>query len=254
MKMENQKDMIVLEKLSKNYGTKKAVDNVSLTVKGGEMLALLGVNGAGKTTTIKMLSCLTKPTGGTALIDGCDVVRQQESVKKVVGISTQETAIARNLTVEENLKFMAGIYLDPKEYDKKKREERVERILQDFKLDEVRKTKSSKLSGGWQRRLSIAMAMIGDPKVIFLDEPTLGLDVLARRELWREIQKIKKDRTIILTTHYMEEAQELADRIAIMIAGKIVMTGTLAELEERTGKQGLENVFVSVAEGDACHE
>ena len=254
MKMENQKDMILLENLSKNYGTKKAVDNISLKVKEGEMLALLGVNGAGKSTTIKMLSCLTRPTGGTAKIDGCDVVKQQENVKKVVGISTQETAIARNLTVEENLKFMAGIYLDPKEYDKKKREERVEKILLDFKLDEVRKMKSSKLSGGWQRRLSIAMAMIGDPKVILLDEPTLGLDVLARRELWREIQKIKKDRTIILTTHYMEEAQELADRIAIMIAGKIVMTGTLAELEERTGQQGLENVFVSVAEGDECHE
>jgi len=254
MKMENQKDMILLENLSKNYGTKKAVDNISLKVKEGEMLALLGVNGAGKSTTIKMLSCLTRPTGGTAKIDGCDVAKQQENVKKVVGISTQETAIARNLTVEENLKFMAGIYLDPKEYDKKKREERVEKILLDFKLDEVRKMKSSKLSGGWQRRLSIAMAMIGDPKVILLDEPTLGLDVLARRELWREIQKIKKDRTIILTTHYMEEAQELADRIAIMIAGKIVMTGTLAELEERTGQQGLENVFVSVAEGDECHE
>ncbi|MBO4750511.1 MAG: ATP-binding cassette domain-containing protein [Lachnospiraceae bacterium] len=242
--------MIVLENLSKHYGTKKAVDGISLTVREGEVLSLLGVNGAGKSTTIKMLSCLTKPSGGTAMIDGHDVGKEQARVKEIVGISTQDTAIARNLTVEENLSFMAGIYLDPKEYDKKKRQERVEEVLRDFRLGEVRKTRSHKLSGGWQRRLSIAMAMIGDPKVILLDEPTLGLDVLARRELWREIEKIKKNRTIILTTHYMEEAQELADKIAIMIDGKIVMTGTLEELEEKTGQKGLENVFVSVAEGD----
>lgn len=250
MEMSQNKDMIILDNLSKHYGTKKAVDGISLSVKEGEMLALLGVNGAGKSTTIKMLSCLTKPSGGTAKIDGHDVSKEQTLVKEIVGISTQDTAIARNLTVEENLSFMAGIYLDPKSYDKKARRERVEEILQDFKLDEVRKTKSSKLSGGWQRRLSIAMAMIGNPKVILLDEPTLGLDVLARRELWREIEKIKKNRTIILTTHYMEEAEALADKIAIMINGKIVMAGTLEELEEKTGQKGLENIFVSVAEGD----
>lgn len=244
------KDMIVLENLSKRYGAKKAVDGINLTVKEGEMLSLLGVNGAGKSTTIKMLSCLTKPSGGSAKIDGHDVVKDRDHVKEIVGISTQETAIARNLTVEENLSFMAGIYLDPKTYDKKKRKERVEEILRDFKLEEVRRTKSGKLSGGWQRRLSIAMAMIGNPKVILLDEPTLGLDVLARRELWREIEKIKKNRTIILTTHYMEEAEALADKIAIMIEGKIVMAGSLEELEKKTGQKGLENVFVSVAEGE----
>ncbi len=254
MEMSQNKDMIILENLSKHYGTKKAVDGISLKVKEGEMLALLGVNGAGKSTTIKMLSCLTKPSGGTAKIDGHDVSKEQTLVKEVVGISTQDTAIARNLSVEENLSFMAGIYLDLKSYDKKARRERVEEILQDFKLDEVRKTKSSKLSGGWQRRLSIAMAMIGNPKVILLDEPTLGLDVLARRELWREIEKIKKNRTIILTTHYMEEAEALSDRIAIMIKGKIIMTGTLGELEEKTGQKGLENVFVSVVEGEEKHE
>ena len=252
--MEKEKNVIVLENLSKNYGTKKAVENISLTVGEGEMLALLGVNGAGKTTTIKMLSCLTKPSSGKAWIDGRDVEKEKDRVKEVIGISTQDTAIARNLTVEENLRFMAGVYLDPKQFDKKKREERVEEILQDFKLSEVRGTRSCKLSGGWQRRLSIAMAMIGNPKVIFLDEPTLGLDVLARRELWREIGKIKKDRTIILTTHYMEEAQELADKIAIMINGRIVMKGTLEELEEMTGQKGLENVFISVAEGETNHE
>ena len=244
------KEMIVLENLTKKYGTKTAVDGISLSVKEGEMLALLGVNGAGKTTTIKMLSCLTKPSGGKASIDGYDIVNDKDKVKELVGVSTQETAIARNLTVEENLRFTANVYLDQKKYSKKDIDKRVEEIISEFKLDEVRKSRSCKLSGGWQRRLSIAMAMVGNPKVIYLDEPTLGLDVLARRELWREIEKIKKDRTIILTTHYMEEAESLADQIAIMIGGKIRMTGNLSELEEKTGKSGLENVFISVAEGE----
>ncbi len=246
MKRENTEDMIVLEKLSKSYGTKKAVDGIDLTVRKGEMLALLGVNGAGKTTTIKMLSCLTEPTGGSASVDGQDIVREKEKVKALVGISTQDTAIARNLTVEENLSFMAGITLNA---GKAAVKTRVEEIIEEFGLEEVRETRSCKLSGGWQRRLSIAMAIIGEPKVILLDEPTLGLDVLARRELWKAIEKLKEKRTIILTTHYMEEAEALADRIAIMIGGHIVMTGTLAELEEKTGQKGLEKVFVSVAEG-----
>ena len=244
--MDKTKDMIVLEELSKSYGRKKAVDSIDLRVREGEMLALLGVNGAGKTTTIKMLCCLSTPDGGHATINGFDTVKDKDKVKALVGISTQDTAIARNLTVEENLRFMAGITLDA---DKHTVKERVEEIIAEFKLEEVRRTKSSKLSGGWQRRLSIAMAIIGDPKVILLDEPTLGLDVLARRELWKAIEKIKKEHTIILTTHYMEEAEALADRIAIMIAGRIVMIGTLEELEEKTGRKGLENVFVSVAEG-----
>ena len=225
------------------------MDNISLSVKEGEMLALLGVNGAGKTTTIKMLSCLTKPSNGTVYIDGLDVVKDSDKVKERVGVSTQETAIARNLTVEENLSFMANIYLDPEKYGRTEVNERVEEVISEFKLDEVRKTRSVKLSGGWQRRLSIAMAIIGNPKVLFLDEPTLGLDVLARRELWKEIERLKKDKTIILTTHYMEEAEALADRIAIMIDGQIVKMGDLASLEAETGQKGLENVFVSVAEG-----
>ena len=241
--------LISLNNLSKSYGSKTAVDGIDLIVNEGEMLALLGVNGAGKTTTIKMLSCLTRPSGGTAQVCGYDVVKDTDKVKKLIGISTQETAIARNLSVEENLSFMAGIYMDPDKYSRKGIKDRIEKIIADFRLEEVRKTKSCKLSGGWQRKLSIAMAIIGDPKVILLDEPTLGLDVLARRELWRAIEKLKKKRTIILTTHYMEEAEALADRIAIMISGKIVMTGTLTELEEKTGQKGLENVFISVAEG-----
>ena len=243
--------MIKIDNLSKKYGNKEAVKGISLEVKEGEMLALLGVNGAGKTTTIKMLSCLSKPTGGSAMIGGYDVIKDSDKVKELVGVSTQDTAIAKNLTVEENLRFMADIYLKPEEYSKKAKADHVNDIISTFKLDEVRSTRSSKLSGGWQRRLSIAMAIIGNPKVIFLDEPTLGLDVLARRELWKEIERLKKDKTIILTTHYMEEAEALADRIAIMIDGKIVMLGDLASLEEKTGQKGLENVFVSVAEGES---
>ncbi|MBR6404361.1 MAG: ABC transporter ATP-binding protein [Eubacterium sp.] len=243
--------MIRIENLTKKYGTKEAVKGISFEVKEGEMLALLGVNGAGKTTTIKMLSCLSKPSGGSAEIAGYDVVEESDKVKKMIGVSTQDTAIAKNLSVEENLQFMADIYLDDEEYTKKDRVAHVNDIIKSFKLDEVRKTRSGKLSGGWQRRLSIAMAIIGDPKVLFLDEPTLGLDVLARRELWKEIENLKRDKTIILTTHYMEEAEELADRIAIMINGNIVMMGDLAALEEKTGQKGLENVFVAVAEGES---
>ncbi len=247
---EKGKKMIKIENLSKKYGNKEAVKGISFEVKEGEMLALLGVNGAGKTTTIKMLSCLSKPTGGMAEIGGYDVFKDSDKVKELVGVSTQDTAIAKNLTVEENLKFMADIYLDSRKFSKNDRIEHVNDVITSFKLDEVRNTKSGKLSGGWQRRLSIAMAIIGNPKVIFLDEPTLGLDVLARRELWKEIERLKKDKTIILTTHYMEEAEALADRIAIMIDGKIVMIGDLASLEAKTGQKGLENVFVSVAEGE----
>lgn len=246
-----EKDMIKIENLTKKYGTKEAVKGISFEVKEGEMLALLGVNGAGKTTTIKMLSCLLKPSGGTAEIAGYDVVEKSDEVKKLIGVSTQDTAIAKNLTVEENLQFMADIYLDADKFGKKDRVDHVDDIIKSFKLDEVRNTRSGKLSGGWQRRLSIAMAIIGNPKVLFLDEPTLGLDVLARRELWREIERLKKDKTIILTTHYMEEAEALADRIAIMIDGEIVMMGDLESLEKQTGQKGLENIFVSVAEGES---
>ena len=232
------------ESLTKRYGEKLAVDHLDLTVAEGEMLALLGVNGAGKTTTIRMLSGLSVPTEGTAWILGKEVKKETDAVKRLVGISPQDTAVADNLTVEENLKFMAGICLG----EKTRIRDRVEEVLKSFHLEEVRTKRAKTLSGGWKRKLSIAMAIIGEPKVLFLDEPTLGLDVLARRELWREIEALKSRMTIILTTHYMEEAQALADRIAIMIDGRLEEIGTLAQLEEKTGKQGLEEVFVYVAE------
>ena len=234
---------IKTENLIKQYKDKTAVDGLTLSVSEGELIALLGVNGAGKTTTVKMLTCLTKPTGGKAEVMGHDVMKDPDEVKRLVGISPQDTSVAENLTVKENLEFMAELYL-PKE----KAGSAVERTIKAFGLEEFRNKKAKLLSGGYKRKLSIAMAIIGSPKVLFLDEPTLGLDVLARRQLWREIEVLKKDMTIVLTTHYMEEAQALADRIVIMSEGKVMAIGTLQELESMTGKTGLEDVFVSIAE------
>jgi ABC-2 type transport system ATP-binding protein len=232
---------ITVENLTKTYGAKTAVDKINLAIHENELFALLGVNGAGKTTTIRMLSCLSSPTSGTAEILGHDVQKDPEAVKALIGISTQDTAVAENLTVEENLRFMAGIF-------GKDEDEATEKAVNAFHLEEVRKKRAKTLSGGWKRKLSIAMAIISEPKILYLDEPTLGLDVLARRELWKIIKELKKHMTVILTTHYMEEAEMLADRIALMIDGSIVCTGTLSELESLTGQTGLENVFVYVAE------
>ena len=234
---------IKTENLVKRYKDKMAVDGLTLTVSEGELIALLGVNGAGKTTTVKMLTCLTKPTEGKAEIMGHDVIRDSENVKRLVGVSPQDTSVAENLTVKENLEFMADIYL-PKE----KASAAVEKTIKAFNLEEFRNKKAKLLSGGYKRKLSIAMAIIGEPKVLFLDEPTLGLDVLARRQLWREIEALKKNMTIVLTTHYMEEAEALADRIVIMSEGCVKAIGTLEELENMTGKKGLEDVFVDIAE------
>ena len=234
---------IVTNGLIKRYKDKTAVDGISITVEEGKLVALLGVNGAGKTTTIRMLTCLSKPTAGTARVLGHDVVKESDEVKKLVGISTQDTAVAENLTVRENLEFMASLYL-PKE----RIGGAVEKAIKAFGLEEFRNKKAKHLSGGWKRKLSIAMAIIGEPKILFLDEPTLGLDVLARRQLWTEIEEIKKHMTIVLTTHYMEEAEALADEIFVMINGEIAAHGTLSELEARTGKTGLEEVFIKIAE------
>ena len=231
------------ENLVKKYKDKTAVDGLTLSVSEGELIALLGVNGAGKTTTVKMLTCLTKPTDGKAEIMNHDIVEDTDEVKRLVGVSPQDTSVAENLTVKENLRFMADICL-PKE----KAKAAVEKIIKAFSLEEFTDKKAKLLSGGYKRKLSIAMAVIGEPKVLFLDEPTLGLDVLARRQLWREIENLKKSMTIILTTHYMEEAQSLADRIVIMNEGRVMATGTLEELENKTGKKGLEEVFVTMAE------
>ena len=232
------------KELVKKYKNKTAVDSISLNVEKGELFALLGVNGAGKTTTIRMLSCLSAPTSGEAFINGHSCITEAETVKSEIGISPQETSVAENLTVRENLEFMAAVY----GFDKAKIKKRSAEMIKLFKMSEVENARAKTLSGGWKRKLSIAMALISEPNVLFLDEPTLGLDVLARRELWSAIETLKGKITIILTTHYMEEAERLSDKIAIMINGKIAAIGSLAELEKISGKTGLEDAFVEIAE------
>lgn len=235
---------VEIRNLTKQYGQKTAVNNLSLTIPEGEMLALLGVNGAGKTTTVRMLCCLSEPTSGDALVNGHSILTEKNAVKSVIGISPQDTAVAEKLTVEENLMFMAQINGAEPEACR----QRTEEMIAQFRMEEVRNARAKTLSGGWQRKLSIAMALIGNPKVLFLDEPTLGLDVLARRSLWKAIEQLKGKITVILTTHYMEEAEHLADRIAIMMDGKLYAAGSLAEIEEIAGAKGLENAFVAIAE------
>lgn len=231
------------KKLTKKYKDKTAVDSLELAVEDGELFALLGVNGAGKTTTIRMLSCLSKPSGGEGRIYGHSVTEESSAVKALIGISPQDTAVAENLTVRENLELMAGIF----GFTKEKTAQRTEEMISLFGMGEVKSARAKTLSGGWKRKLSIAMALISEPKVLFLDEPTLGIDVLARRELWKAIESLKGKITIILTTHYMEEAESLSDRIAIMSGGKLAAIGTLAQLEEQSGEKGLENAFVKIA-------
>ena len=231
---------IKIENLTKKYKDTIALDNLSLEIKEHELFALLGLNGAGKTTTIKMLATLVKPTSGDAFIYGKSI--NSEEVKELIAISTQETSVARNLTVEENLLFIADIY----GLGKNTKNEVMKRIIADFNFEKVLKKKAKTLSGGWQRKLSIAMALIASPKVLFLDEPTLGLDVIARRELWDIILKLKKEMTIILTTHYMEEATYLSDRIGIISEGKLKALGTAEELIEKVNAKNFEDAFIKI--------
>ncbi|MBQ5391700.1 MAG: ABC transporter ATP-binding protein [Spirochaetales bacterium] len=242
------KNAIEIRKLTKDYKDIRAVDNLDLEIHEGELFALLGVNGAGKTTTIKMLCCITQPTSGDALLNGKSIASEADAVKKIIAVSPQETAVAPNLSVEENLKLMCGVH----GFDRQRAEKRTNEMIEEFKLDRIRKKKASKLSGGWQRRLSIAMALISEPQILFLDEPTLGLDVIARSELWDSIRELKGKMTIILTTHYMEEAEELSDRIGVMKDGHILAVGTAAELKKHTGEEKFENAFIKlVKEGGA---
>lgn len=235
---------IEIKGLRKEFGSKIAVNDLNLKVREGSLFAFLGVNGAGKTTTIRMLTGLTRPNAGDAVVMGHSITENLQDVKKLVNLSPQETSIAPNLTVRENLEFIAGIY----GFDKAKTKEKTAQMLEQFSMGEVEKSKAKTLSGGWQRKLSIAMALIAEPKVLFLDEPTLGLDVLARRELWREIEALKGKITIVLTTHYMEEAEALSDEIAIMAKGDLKAIGTLEELKKQTGAKNLEEAFVKIVE------
>ena len=228
--------------LAKQYKDLTAVDKLHLQINQGELFSLLGVNGAGKTTTIKMLSCLTKPTCGDALVGGYSIIKEPEQVKRLIGVSPQETAVAPNLSVKENLELICGIH----EFSKEKTEAKIRELSEQFALDEVLRKRAGKLSGGFQRRVSIAMALISEPQILFLDEPTLGLDVIARHDLWGVIRSLKGKITIILTTHYMEEAEALSDRIGIMKIGRLLAVGTVEELNRKVGTEDFETAFVSI--------
>lgn len=236
-------EAIKTRNLIKQYKDLVAVKGPELTVREGELYGLLGVNGAGKSTTIKMLSCLTRPTSGDALVMGHSVVGEPEKVKAIINVSPQETAVAAKLSVRENLEFIARIY----GCDKKEAREKANKMIEDFSFEEIRNKRAGTLSGGWQRRLSIAMALITEPRVLFLDEPTLGLDVLARRELWRLIESLKGRMTVILTTHYLEEAESLCDRIGIMAHGELCAEGTADELKAQAGTDNFEEAFITIA-------
>lgn len=234
---------IEISKLTKKYKDKIAVNEIDLFIKEGELFSLLGVNGAGKTTTIKMLSGLILPTSGEIYINNMKMENNVYKIKQILNISPQETSIAPNLTVKENLEFMAGVY------QIKDKENKINELINQFNLSEILNKKAKILSGGWQRRLSIAISLINNPKVLFLDEPTLGLDVIARKELWNVITQLKGKITIILTTHYMEEAESLSDRIGIMANGSLVCVGTVEELKNKVNAKNFEDAFISIATG-----
>ncbi len=238
-------DAIQINQLTKKYKDITAVDHLDLTIREGELFGLLGVNGAGKTTTMKMLCCLTMPTSGDAWLNGHSIVSAPDQVKSIIGVSPQETAVAPNLTVRENLVLLCGIY----GFSKEKQAEKIRALSAQLCLDEVMGRKAGKLSGGWQRRLSIAMALIGEPQILFLDEPTLGLDVLARSELWDTIRAMKGKTTMILTTHYMEETEALSDRIGIMKDGKLLAVGTADQLKVQAQTDKFEDAFIAIVKG-----
>ena len=234
-------NIITIDKVCKNYKSKKALDNVSLTIKEGELYGLLGVNGAGKTTLIKILCGLTKKTSGKVTINQLDLDKELDKIKEIIDISPQETSVANNLTVKENLEFFANIY-------NKNDSNRLAEIIDIFNLGEVIHQKAKTLSGGYKRRLSIAIALFSSPKVLFLDEPTLGLDVFARRELWKVIKRLQRNITIILTSHYLEEIENLCDRVAVLSKGKLLKIGTIEEIKQATGTDDFENAFIKLVE------
>ena len=236
-------DVITIDNVCKNYKSKKALDNVSLSIKQGELFGLLGVNGAGKTTLIKILCGLTKKTSGTVTINNLNLDKEIDKIKEIIDISPQETSVANNLTVKENLEFFANIYSNNDAST-------INEVVDIFNLNEVLNQRAKTLSGGYKRRLSIAIALISKPQILFLDEPTLGLDVFARRELWGIIKKLKNSITIILTSHYLEEIENLCDRVAILSNGKLLKTGTIEEIKQITNAQNFEDAFIKLVEAN----
>lgn len=233
-------NIITINNVCKNYKTTKALDNVCLEVEDGELFGLLGVNGAGKTTLIKILCGLTKKTSGNVLIDGLNLDNDINKIKEIVDISPQETSVANNLTVKENLEFFANIYDNDKTV--------IDEVITTFNLGDVLSKRAKTLSGGYKRRLSIAIALISKPKILFLDEPTLGLDVFARRELWSIINKLKNKITIILTSHYLEEIEHLCDRVAILSKGKLLEIGTIEQIKNKANAETFEESFITLVE------
>lgn len=231
--------IISIENLTKCYKRKKALSDVSLQINEGELFGLLGVNGAGKTTLIKILCLLSKKTSGSVVINGLDIERDAEKIKEIIAVSPQETAIANNLTVKENLEFFANIY-------SKNNSEIINELINDFDLSSVLSQKAKTLSGGYKRRLSIAVAIISKPKILFLDEPTLGLDVFSRRELWQIIKKLQKSTTIILTSHYLEEIENLCQRVAVLSKGNLVKVGRIQEIKEAMCANTFEDAFIKL--------
>lgn len=236
---------IEIKNLTKHYRNILAVDRLTLDVECGELFSLLGVNGAGKTTTIKMLCCLTKPTVGDALLLGKSILRDSSDVKSFIAVSPQESAVARALSVRENLRLMCGVH----GFSTEKSDEKIKELCELLSLDSVIERRAGKLSGGWQRRVSIAMALVSEPKILFLDEPTLGLDVIARSELWDVIRALRGKITVILTTHYMEEAEALSDRVAIMKDGRLLVCDTPAEIKRMADTDSFENAFINIVKG-----
>ena len=234
---------IEIKKLTKKYKDKIAVNEMDLQINKGELFSLLGTNGAGKTTTIKMLSGIILPTEGEIIVEDINMKENPLKVKQILNVSPQESAIAQNLTVKENLEFMAGVY------QIKDKKNKINELIRQFNLEDVLNKKAKTLSGGWQRKVSIAISLINNPKILFLDEPTLGLDVIARKELWKLIAELKGKITIILTTHYMEEAESLSDRVGIMSNGKLIDIGTAKELIKKTNTKNFEDAFVAIATG-----
>lgn len=238
-------DAIQTISLTKKYRDVTAVADLNLSVRKGELFSLLGVNGAGKTTTIKMLAGLTAPTGGDAFLNEKSILKSPSDIKSMIALSPQETAVAPGLTVTENLELMCGIH----GLSREKRKNRITELTRQMNLGKMAAKRAGKLSGGWQRRLSIAMALISEPEILFLDEPTLGLDVLARSDLWDLIRSLKGRMTIILTTHYMEEAEALSDRVGIMKDGRLLICAAPEELKHKTGETQFEKAFIRIVKG-----